>query len=188
MFLLDAEAASGWRSVEKKINENLNLMDASTKHLNDINSYSKVNLERQAKTLNLRHGPIQHPEEHVTFPIAMIPRAKNENFFGRVDEMKNMDDFLGHEATNLRTYTIYGRRGVGKTDIALEYAHKNPSAFEAIFWVTCETSVGLRQSFTDMAVALNIPAADRNGQMVEFSGYNNANSRQVITKKIGLLS
>jgi hypothetical protein len=78
MFLLDAEAAPDWGSVEKKINENLNLMDASTKHLNDINSYSKVNLERQIKTLNLRHGPIQHSEEHATFPIAMIPRAKNE--------------------------------------------------------------------------------------------------------------
>jgi predicted ATP-dependent serine protease len=174
--------------VEKSINDNLTLMDASTKHLNDINSYSKVNLERQTKTLNLRHGPIQHPEEHVTFPIAMIPRAKNENFFGRVDEMKNMNEFLGHKATNLRTYTIYGRRGVGKTDIALEYAHKNPSAFEAIFWVSCETSMALRQSFTDMAVALNIPAADKNGQMLDFSRYNYSNGRQVIMKKIGLLS
>jgi hypothetical protein len=188
IFLLDAEAASSWRGVEKKINENLNLMDASTKHLNDINSYSKVNLERQTKTLNLRHGPIQHPEEHVTFPIDMIPRAKNENFFGRVDEMKNMDEFLGHKATNLRTYTIYGRRGVGKTDIALEYAHKNPSGFEAIFWVNCETSVALRQSFTDMAVALNIPAADRNGPMLDVPAHNYANSRQAITKKIDLLS
>ena len=55
------------------------------------------------------------------------------------------------------------RRGVGKTDIALEYAYTNPSGIEAIFWIQCETSITLRQSFTDMAVQLNLPGADRNG-------------------------
>lgn len=172
--------------MEKRINDNLNAIDASTKHLNDINSYSKVNLERATKTLNLRHGPTQNPEEHVTFPIAMIPRNKNDNFFGRADELKNINDFLGHRATNLRTYTIYGRRGVGKTDIALEYAHTNPSGFDAIFWVNCETSVALRQSFTDIAVTLNIPGADRNGQRQDFSRCTYAKDRQVIMRKISL--
>ena len=134
-------------------------MDAATKHLNDINTYSTVNLERLTKTLNLRHGPSQYPEEHVTFPIYMIPRAKNENFFGRTQELKNVDSFLGPMATYFRTYTIYGRRGVGKTDIALEYAHTNPTKFEAIFWVNCETSTVLRRSFSDIAVGLNIPGS-----------------------------
>jgi hypothetical protein len=164
VFNAGAEAASSWRNLEKRIDENLNQIDAETKHLSDINSYSKVNLERATKTLSIRHGPVQYPEEHVTFPIAMIPRNKNSNFYGRVEELKNIDGFLGHKAENLRTYTIYGRRGVGKTDIALEYAHTNPSGFEAIFWVNCETLVALRQSFTDIAASLNIPGADKNGQ------------------------
>jgi hypothetical protein len=151
--------------LEKKINENLGQIDSAIKHLNDINSYSKVNLDRQVKTLTLRHGLAPHPEEHVTFPLTMIPRNKNDNFYGRLVELQNIDEYLGHKAKNLRTYTIYGRRGVGKTDIALEYAYSNPSRFEAIFWVNCETSVALRQSYSDMAVALNIPGADRNGKL-----------------------
>jgi hypothetical protein len=186
----DAEAASGssWRSVEKRINDNLEAMDATTKHLNDINSYSTVKLERVTKTLNLQHGPFQYPEEHVTFPISMIPRANNEDFFGRTKELKNVDNFLGHQANNPRSYTIYGRRGVGKTDIALEYAHTNPSKFEAIFWVNCETSTALRQSFTDIAVALNIPTADRNGDKEKSLRHYSVNNNQVITKKIESLS
>jgi hypothetical protein len=36
-FNTDSEAASGWRSLEKKITGDLASMDASTKHLNDIN-------------------------------------------------------------------------------------------------------------------------------------------------------
>ena len=64
-----------------------------------------------------------------------------------------------------RKLTILNRRGVGKTDIALEYAYTNPSGIEAIFWIQCETSITLRQSFTDMAVQLNLPGADRNGKL-----------------------
>lgn len=138
-------------------------MDASIKHLNDINAYTRVNLERANKNLTLRHAQVTQPEENVTFPCTRLPRNKNINFYGRTAELQNIDKFLGHKSPNLRTYTIYGRRGVGKTDIALEYAHTNPSNFDAIFWVNCETSVALRQSFSDIAVELNIPGADRNG-------------------------
>lgn len=69
--------------------------------------------------------------------------------------------------SELRTYTIYGRRGVGKTEIALQYAYENRSGFDAIFWIQCETSISLRQSFTDVAVCLNLPGADRSGKVCE---------------------
>jgi hypothetical protein len=160
--------------LEKRISDNLNDIRLTAKHLHDISVYSGDKIdERQTKTLNLRHGPVQHPEEFVTFPISMIPRNKNERFFGRTEELKrilhNINDFLGHKATNLQIYTIYGPRGIGKTDIALEYAHTNPAGFDAIFWANCETSVTLRQSFTDIAITLNIPGADRKGQKQDFT-------------------
>jgi hypothetical protein len=59
----------------------------------------------------------------------------------------------------LQTYTIYGQSGVGKTELALEYAYKNPTGFEAIFWVNCETRFALQQSFTDIAIAIGLPNA-----------------------------
>jgi predicted ATP-dependent serine protease len=139
------------------------------KHLNDITTYSKVNLERQVKTLSNRHAPVPQPDEHATFPITMLPRSQNENFYGRQEELDRINQYLDYRGNaNLRTYTIYGRRGVGKTDIALQYAYTNPSGFDAILWVQCETSLSLRQSFTDMAVALNLPGADRNGKALEY--------------------
>jgi hypothetical protein len=124
-----------------------------------------VNLERQVKTLSNRHAPVPQPDEHATFPIMMLPRSQNENFYGRQEELDRINQYLDYRGNaNLRTYTIYGRRGVGKTDIALQYAYTNPSGFDAILWVQCETTLSLRQSFTDMAVALNLPGADRNGE------------------------
>lgn len=60
----------------------------------------------------------------------------------------------------MRTYTIYGKRGIGKTEIALQFAHTNPSGYDAIFWIQCETSVAIRESFTAIAKVLKLPGAE----------------------------
>ena len=165
MLQIDAEATREWKSLEININDGITEMEAVVKHLNDITSYSMVNLERQVKNLSSRHAPVPQPEEYATFPIMMVSRGQNATFYGRKDELERINQYLDYRGnTQLRTYTIYGRRGVGKTDIALQYAYTNPSGFEAIFWIQCETSLSLRQSFTDMAVELRLPGADRNGR------------------------
>ena len=165
-YPMEKDAARAWPQLEIKINRRLTELDATVKHLNDITSLSKVNQERQAAHMSRRHAPVPEPEEHAKFPIQMLPGGQNENFYGRRPELRAINQYLDWRGDNpaLRTYTIYGRRGVGKTEIALQYAYSNPSEFEAIFWVRCETSVSLRQSFSDMAVALSLPGADRNGK------------------------
>jgi predicted AAA+ superfamily ATPase len=124
-----------------------------------------VNSKQQVKSLSIRHAPVIPSDEHSSFPIKFLPKEQNENFYGRKQELEKISHHLdsGHNPT-LRTYTLYGRRGVGKTDIALQYAHENLARYDAIFWVSCETSLALRQSFSDMAVELEIPGAGRNGQ------------------------
>jgi hypothetical protein len=43
----------------------------------------------------------------------------------------------------------------------------NPAGYDAVFWVQCETSVAIRQSFTDIAVALELPGAVKDGHHEE---------------------
>jgi AAA+ ATPase superfamily predicted ATPase len=94
------------------------------------------------------------PEERASFPLTMLPHTHNPNFYGRKEELAKIDKYLKWEGNvALRTFSIYGRRGVGKTQIALEYAYRNPSRFDAIFWVGCETKLSLRQSFTNIAMS-----------------------------------
>jgi hypothetical protein len=148
-----------------QITSHLSALDSTVKHLSDITSYSSVNFERQVKNLSMRYAAVPETEEHVGFPCNKLPFQQNDKFFGRDAEIQKIYDHLTpkESVSELRTYTIYGRRGVGKTEIALQYAYENPSGFDAIFWIQCETSVTLRQSFTDVAVCLNLPGADRNG-------------------------
>jgi hypothetical protein len=107
-------------------------------------------------------------EDPAIFPIKMLPLDRNKQFFGREEELTAINDHLGKmENTSLLTYTIYGRRGVGKTHLALEYAYRNLGKFEAIFWIRCETSASLRQSVASAAAELNLPGASEPGHFEE---------------------
>ena len=107
-------------------------------------------------------------DEPGVFPNTILPFSQNPRFYGRAVELEKIEKYLSpKDDQSLRTYTIYGRRGVGKTEIALQFAHMNKPGFDAIFWIQCETSVSIRQSFTSVAVALNLPGADRDGHHEE---------------------
>jgi hypothetical protein len=143
-----------WLQLEDRILGRQKELDELIKHLTEIASYSQATLQQQIDNLRFRHTLMPEPEEKATFPLKMLPFTNNQNFFGRRDVLAKMDKYLKWEGNEpLRTFSIYGRRGVGKTEIALEYAHRNPSGFDAIFWIGCETSLSLRQSFTNMALS-----------------------------------
>jgi hypothetical protein len=125
-------------------------------HLTEIVTYSQAGaLQQRIENLTLRHSLAPEPEERASFPLKMLPFSHNKNFYGRQEELGTMDKYLqrGEGNTSLRTFSIYGRRGVGKTQLALEYAYNNPSKFDAIFWIGCETTLSLRQSFNNMAIS-----------------------------------
>jgi hypothetical protein len=88
-------------------------MDGTVRNLNDITSYSKFNLERQVKNLELRHTPYHGPEETCAFPVSMLPRAANSEFYGREDELRKIDQALSFKEHTglLRSYSKFDERG-----------------------------------------------------------------------------
>jgi predicted AAA+ superfamily ATPase len=99
----------------------------------------------------------------------MLPYRQNRRFYGRKAELDKINQALDRKNPDnapLRTYTIYGRRGVGKTELALQYAYTNPANFDAIFWIGCETALSLRRSFTNMAMEVKLPGADKHGRKI----------------------
>lgn len=90
----DSEAMRSWPQLDMNINGHLSELDASVKHLNDINSLSKVNLERQIKDITIRHAAVPGPEEHATFPLTMLQGQQNEQFYGREEDLKKLEKAL----------------------------------------------------------------------------------------------
>ncbi|CZR55427.1 uncharacterized protein PAC_05315 [Phialocephala subalpina] len=164
----DREAEEAWPDLNESINSQLESMDLTVKHVNEITIQSKANLDRQARALTQRHTLAPDSEEKCSFPNRILPFQQNTRFYGRKEELDKIYDYLSPKGDgSYRTYTIYGRRGVGKTEIALQFAYTNPAGYDAIFWIQCETSVTIRQSFTDVAVSLELPGADRDGHHEE---------------------
>lgn len=86
-----------------------------------------------------------------------LPPPAN-HFFGRERYLEKIHEKLAPSAAVLQSIAIHGLGGVGKTQIALAYAHKHKflKTYDAILWVNSETDLSLASSFTTIAIILGI--------------------------------
>lgn len=137
------------------------------RHFYDINSISKVNQESEA-SFQAEPGQTRRKKKLGLFRVEILPSIQTEISYGREAEIQKIHQYVGtRDIQRLRTCLIYGRRGVGKTQIALEYVRRYREKFDAISRIEFGTSASLRQSITDTAVALELPGADKTGHFEE---------------------
>jgi hypothetical protein len=74
------------------------------------------------------------PSSEISKPIWNVPQRHNPNFTGREEVLSKLADDLnsGHPVA------LAGLGGIGKTQIALEYAYRNRSEYEAVWWLRAE--------------------------------------------------
>jgi hypothetical protein len=91
-------------------------------------------------------------------PYNNIPYLRNHAFHGRTQLLMAMSDRLGdsNRNTGLAHVALFGLGGVGKTQIALEYAYRHLQDYTAIFWINAETNLKLAESFGAQAIALGL--------------------------------
>jgi hypothetical protein len=86
--------------------------------------------------------------------------ARNPNFTGRdlaIQELRR-DLSAGSRVT---VHSLHGLGGVGKTQLAVEYAHTYATEYDCVWWVTVEESATIPDQFTRLAARLGLePAVD----------------------------
>jgi NB-ARC domain len=96
--------------------------------------------------------------------IGVPPRIAS--FTGRADELDRLDAILMQDKPAAVTQASVGRvavqgmGGVGKTSLAIEYAHRYRNLYAGVCWCPAETQTGLLSALAGLAVALGAARAD----------------------------
>ncbi len=91
-----------------------------------------------------------------TLPIFSVPHPRNPNFTGRSHLLTTLRHSLTTGGHTALTQAVHGLGGVGKTQLALEYAYLHAPDYTVIYWVRSEDSAQLASDYAALAEHLNL--------------------------------
>ncbi|MCZ0978472.1 FxSxx-COOH system tetratricopeptide repeat protein [Streptomyces diastatochromogenes] len=94
-----------------------------------------------------------------------VPR-RNPRFTGRDEILSKVQEQLVDTERGNGTCTLLGMSGIGKTQIAVEYAHRFNSDYDVVWWVNSDDRTVQRDRFGELAVALELPVGSEPGERV----------------------
>ncbi|KAI1271208.1 hypothetical protein F5Y07DRAFT_404632 [Xylaria sp. FL0933] len=113
---------------------------------------------RSLRSLSLSHTPADDPN----LPCIYLPFPANPLFYGREDILSAIEDILkpGTSSNYVPSLALWATAGMGKTQIALEYAHRQRNrGLNAIFWIDAEHESSRKKGFTEIANLLDLEGA-----------------------------
>jgi tetratricopeptide (TPR) repeat protein len=139
--------------------------------------------ERIVAELKKRYGEDPRPKVKPAFPrsavaspgprfpgslpaIWNITEERNPYFTGRDQALGDLHQALTAGKTAALTQAIKGLGGVGKSQLALEYAFRHVGEYDGIWWLHAEAPTTLARDYVDLASKLGVPVVTDEGQMV----------------------
>lgn len=101
-----------------------------------------------------------HGKHKVEFSLTGVPVVNR--FVNRSTEMTAVEEVLleaSHAASSTtrrrrKVVVVYGLGGIGKTQLAVEFARKHHHRFSAVFWLDGSSETNLKQAFVTIAQRL----------------------------------
>jgi DNA-binding XRE family transcriptional regulator len=120
-----------------------------------------------ASGLNLNHADnetLNRAAAHTPPRIHNLPFPRNPLFTGRATYLEQLDTHFktGDSVALTQPISISGLGGIGKTQLALEYAHQSyrTNVYQAVFWVNAADERALQDSYVKLAHRLELPERD----------------------------
>ncbi|HET8842725.1 MAG TPA: FxSxx-COOH system tetratricopeptide repeat protein, partial [Ktedonobacteraceae bacterium] len=89
-----------------------------------------------------------------------IPHQRNRFFTGREDLLGHIHQILSEQnaAALTRSCALSGLGGIGKTQVAIEYAYRYTHAYRTVFWLAADSAESVMGSLYQIAEQLELPA------------------------------
>lgn len=81
---------------------------------------------------------------------------RNQNFTGRNELLDLLEQRLREGTTTVLPEAIHGMGGVGKTQLAIEYAYRHQSEYDIVWWIPSERPGQIGQSLVELAKRLGL--------------------------------
>ncbi|TWV32118.1 tetratricopeptide repeat protein [Streptomyces misionensis] len=81
---------------------------------------------------------------------------RNPNFTGRDALLELLDHRLREGTTTVLPEAIHGMGGVGKTQLAIEYAYRHQSEYDIVWWIPSERPGQIGQALVELAQRLGL--------------------------------
>jgi tetratricopeptide (TPR) repeat protein len=116
------------------------------------------------------YGPLPRPPTPRTPPSAQlwtIPFPRNPFFVGQEDLLTQLHRRLtrGTPTAVTQVQAISGLGGIGKTQLAIEYAYRYRKSYPFVFWIRAEHLETLVADLMSLASLLQLPEQDETDQM-----------------------
>ena len=104
-----------------------------------------------------RRSAAQRPQRRRGRTFVGVP-PRIAGFTGRAEALDQLDAVLTQDkpaaVTQVSRAAVQGMGGVGKTSLAVEYAHRFRNLYDGVWWCPAETRTGLMTSLAALAVEL----------------------------------
>lgn len=81
---------------------------------------------------------------------------RNPNFTGRMELLELLSQRLQEGTTTVLPEAIHGMGGVGKTQLAIEYAYRHQAEYDVVWWIPAERPGQIGQALVELAQRLGL--------------------------------
>ncbi len=88
-----------------------------------------------------------------------VPYPRSPLFTGRADDFDRLKQHFARRMPHTPVQAIHGLGGIGKTQLALEYAYRYAGEYSVVWWLRAEDPATLAADLADLAVELRLPGS-----------------------------
>src|ERR1700734_1065880 len=86
---------------------------------------------------------------------------RNPDFIGREEELEALHSFLGGKSSSMALIghpieAVHGLGGVGKTELAAEYAHRYRDEYDLVWWIRAEQDYAIGAALIGLGTRLGL--------------------------------